>query len=152
MLRRRASLVALLRCSVLLADSRSSSSGYVLPVLAASCICCICCFASCLLSYTAPLRLPGCCPVVLFPPRLPVSLLRCVFSIASRRCVCSVFTPFSYLALCALASNVRSCPPSFAPSSRSYSLNLRAINALMCLGAFSRKMRRKTKYCLFKGG
>ena len=111
---RRASLVALLRCSVFQGDSRSSSAGNVSPVFAASCIRRICCFVPCLLGYIAPLRLPGCFSVVLFLPRLPVLLPRCVLPIASPRCACSVITPFSYLALWALASNVRSCPPSFA--------------------------------------
>ena len=150
MLPRRASLVALLSCSVFQADFRFSSAGYVSPVLAASCICCICCFVPCLLGCIAPLRRPGCCSFVLFLPRLPVLLPRCVFPIASprrvRSAVVAVF-PSSYVAPCALASNLRSCPPSFASGSGSYPLDLHSINALLRLGGTPRKLRRRMKYC-----
>ena len=67
-----------------------------------------------------------CCPVAFF-------------LIASPRCVCSAITPFSYSALCALASNLRSCPPSFASGCRGYSLYLRALNALFIWGELREK-------------
>ena len=138
MLPRRASSVASLRCSAFPADSRFLSAGYVSPVLPASCIYCICGFVSCLLGYTAPLRLPGCRSVDVFLPRLPVSLLRRVFPIALPRRACSVISPFLYPAICASVSRIHSC-------------NLRAINALVSLGGHSAKMRRIGKYRSFGG-
>ena len=82
-----------------------------------------------------------------FLPRLPVLLRRCVFPIASPRGSRSAIPPSLYLALCALASNLRSCLPSLASGCLSYSLDLRAINALSCLEGTSRKMRRRAKFC-----
>ena len=147
MLPHRVSLVVSPRCSVFPADSRFPSAGYIFSLVAAPCICCVCCFVSCPFGFIAPLRLPGCCSVVLFHPRFLVSLRRCVFSIASPRCGCSVVSPFSRLALCARASNLRSWPLPFASGSGSYSLCLRAINALMPLGDTSRKICRIAEYC-----